>query len=456
MSCVFNIDTFTKQEANSITNNLIFIEKVKSFRGKSKIPNTIMMIIREKYIDKDGKEQTLVYLPFHFIVKTYSKFFNDINNYPITNVQFTGNLRDYQYEVVEEMMQHIKTFSSTTLCLYPGFGKTILGAYLSSEVKLKTVVIMNNTILIDQWVTTFIDNTNAVIQIIDCDSGKTKKNQINFNADVFICMNQQIEKLSIIKSQIGLAIFDEAHSLCTPTTVNAWLYFSPKYILVETATPIRKDDLHKMFISVAGPHQIIRKRTTPFNVFRVDTGIRMLKEIINLKGQAETLTYQEAMSNLVDNIDRNTMIMMIINKMISWNHKVLVVGRRKKLCSNILEILESNIPNIKVDTLFGKKKEHEDGNVLIGTLSKMGKGYDQANFCKYFDGKKFTVLVIIDYIADEAPLEQLTGRLRCDNPIIIQIYDKYPSFTTVWKNNQIYYEMYKSMIVKTNYETFMK
>lgn len=459
MSVVVTNDTYNNQEAAEIVKMLTFIEEVQPFNGRMPKPKAISMVYtercqpQEEVLTDTRSPQYFTYLPF-FFSRVYMGHFQE-RDYPSANISFKGSLRDYQEEVAVEMLQQINTYRTSTLSLYPGFGKTVMGAYLASHLKLKTVIIMNTEVLIPQWEKTFNDNTECVTCIIDINSGKPKK-PINFNADVFICMKEQIGKLSSIRASIGFVCFDEAHLLCTPTSVKAWLYFSPRYVLIETATPIRKDGFHRMSVSVGGPHSIIRKRNNPFTVIKIETGITMKKKILDKDGNEEQLNYQQAIGLLVEDNERNYKIVNVIHKMVQLGHKVLAVGKRIRLCELIEEIFNTHLPNVKVDTLCGTKREHEDGDVLIGTVSKMGCGYDQSNFCKVFDGKKFTVLVLMDYVLDDNKFEQVVGRVaRCDKPIVIQIYDNYPSFRKVWRQNCVYYDTCESLIRETSYSMFI-
>ncbi len=110
--------------------------------------------------------------------------------------------------------------------MYPGFGKTILGASLASRVKLMTVILVHREILTVQWKKTFEDFTTAKVWIVG------EKNPPS-ECDVIICMDTRWHLIpKFMKDACGFLIIDEAHAFCTPTHVGCLLAFHPKYMIL--------------------------------------------------------------------------------------------------------------------------------------------------------------------------------------------------------------------------------
>lgn len=434
MSCVINHTQLTREQSIKITKDLTFIEKVESFKGKAKKPNIIEMY----QVDEATKS---VILPFHYAIRELGTFINDKIDYPKANIELIGTPREHQVEVADEMLRDIDRYGSTTLALYPAFGKTFMGALLASMMKLKVVVVVSCVILLKQWKKTFDTVTKCKSMIVD---RKTKV--VDETCDVFICMNQQLKKLESVRKNIGLVVFDEAHLLCTKTNIPTWLFFSPKGILVETATPKRTDGLESMAQSVAGDHFIFRPRPDRFSVIRIKTNICFNKVIEGQNGY-ETITYHQAMFNLINNIERNVIIVKILNRLVEQGHKVLVLGKRKDHCDLIKDMMREMYPEVRIDSLYGVKKSYTDGDILVGTIPKIGTGFDQESSCDDYDGNRFDTLCLLDYITKENTLIQTTGRVsRCDNPTIIQFFDKYSGFTKTWNLNCNYYNSIGAVI----------
>ena len=177
-------------------------------------------------------EQDKIYLPYLFASSLFQIIPNIDHQFMSTNLIFTGSLRPTQIEVELEAWTQLQHFGTTTLGLYPGFGKTILGAKLASRTQLLTVILVHREILTTQWKKTFDDFTNAKdhIWIVG------EKNP-PLTCTIIICMDTRCDQIPIeIRDKIGLLIIDEAHAFCTPNHVKCLLTFQPKYIVIESAT----------------------------------------------------------------------------------------------------------------------------------------------------------------------------------------------------------------------------
>jgi superfamily II DNA or RNA helicase len=109
---------------------------------------------------------------------------------------------------MEKVLPHLKENDGGVLCLPCAAGKTVLSLYIASVLKLKTLVIVHKTFLLNQWKERAEQFTNAKIGII-----QQKKVQTEGN-DIVIGMLQSIAKENyddMIFRDFGLVIFDEAH-----------------------------------------------------------------------------------------------------------------------------------------------------------------------------------------------------------------------------------------------------
>ena len=77
--------------------------------------------------------------------------------------------------------------------------------------------------------------------------------------------------------------------------------------------------------------------------------------------------------------------------------------------------------------LYGTIKNYKTKNILIGTGSKMGVGFDEENFCDDFDGRPSDLLLMLTTYASWAPFEQVRGRgMRTETPNVVVFNDKHP------------------------------
>ena len=62
----------------------------------------------------------------------------------------------------------------------------------------------------------------------------------------------------------------------------------------------------------------------------------------------------------------------------------------------------------------------------MGTTSKMGVGFDEANFCDDYDGKPSDLLIITQSFKSWPMFEQVRGRgMRADTPTVVYLNDKH-------------------------------
>ena len=88
----------------------------------------------------------------------------------IANFNFSGTLRDYQQNIIETILNIFKINISSPkgglIKLSCGGGKTIIAIYLSYILKLKTLIIVHQDFLLDQWIDRFNSFTNAKVGTI--------------------------------------------------------------------------------------------------------------------------------------------------------------------------------------------------------------------------------------------------------------------------------------------------
>jgi hypothetical protein len=81
------------------------------------------------------------------------------------------------------------------------------------------------------------------------------------------------------------------------------------------------------------------------------------------------------------------------------------------LVDHVMLIYEKLVANkIPCDYLCSTKKTYQDAAVLIGSLSKIGTGMDQATSCPTYDGRPFDLLILVCSIKKYSMLVQNIGR----------------------------------------------
>ena len=93
-----------------------------------------------------------------------------------------------------------------------------------------------------------------------------------------------------------------------------------------------------------------------------------------------------------------------------------------------------------VDYMCGKKKTYNDSKILIGSISKLGTGFDEASSCANYNGKRIELIILCGATNDPGLLEQNVGRiLRSDFPIVYDLVDSSKICINHWKNRYKWY-----------------
>lgn len=367
------------------------------------------------YIIKDG----IVHLPYLFAASLFKIIPNNDIVYPSMPKQFTGTLRDYQIPLVTDAHKQLQNYGTTTLAVAPGSGKTIMGANLDCQLGLFSVVLVHREILCNQWKKTYIDNTNAKVWIV----GESNPPP---SCDVIICMDTRWAQIpEAYRNNIGLLIIDEAHAFCTRSRVNCLLAFHPKYIIIETASLERDDEMHNMMYAIAGKHGIYRELQDPFYVMKIMTNTQPeLKQ--NKMGGTD---WAALTKDILMNERRNRIILGLVTS--NLNRKILILTLLKEHA----EYLYNKLVQLRVpcDRLYGTRKSYNDATVLVGTVSKIGTGFDPANSCATYDGRPFDQLILCLPMKKYGMLVQNIGRLfRAKCPTLQVLVDNNSIINAHW------------------------
>jgi hypothetical protein len=326
---------------------------------------------------------------------------------------------------------------------------TYEGIRLAQSTGLKCGVLAHRGILFDQWVESIEKFTTAKVQIVGTDG------ELDPDADFYIFNIAYVhkrwcketkgwvpKKIGIYKNMIGTLIVDEAHIACAAEMSRALIYFSPRYSIALTATPTRKDGMDKVLELYFGRYsltRIVRIAKDPFVVYRLPTGIKPAFTR-NVFGKKD---WNSVIKNLIEDSDRNDLILNLIQKFETFN--ILVLTKRKSHCTFLSkELTKLNISNtvmIGNDKVYDKK-----ARVLLSTYSKLGVGFDDV---------RLNMLIVACSVTE---VEQYAGRLRDGKDkkrVVIDLVDNDPNCLSHWSDRRKWY-ISRNGCVKNYYQSFPK
>jgi len=146
-------------------------------------------------------------------------------------------LYDYQVPFVNLILDVFKNDINCLAQAKTRFGKSICATAVIQKLKQKTLILVDKTLLVNQFVSDIKTFTNANIGILDKDL-----NDYAITITTFQFLNKNPDIIKQIKLKYGLVIVDELHVSAANTYKRIIQSFPSRYRLGLTATPSRSSD----------------------------------------------------------------------------------------------------------------------------------------------------------------------------------------------------------------------
>ena len=366
-------------------------------------------------------------------------FTNKTNPGKQIDVVFKGQLRGEQGDAVKAMLNHENGILSATTA----FGKTVVGAYLIAERKVNTLVIVDKTTLLQQW----IDRLNEFLIINEepepsyTPTGRKRRQNVIGSIGggksrpggiVDVALMQSLVYGDTVKDLVknyGMVIVDECHRAAAFTFEQILKTTNARYVYGLSATPTRKDGHHPIIYMHCGKirYKVDAKKQAeerPFEHYIIPRFTRFQKPIHH---QGEW-NIQSIYKSLIDNAERNEMIVQDVLIAVEQGRNPIVLTERKKHVNLLYEMLTEKTSNVFI--LVGgasQKHNHEimeninsipadESLVIVATGRYVGEG---------FDFPRLDTLLLAMPISWKGTVQQYAGRLHrlFENKDEVQIYD---------------------------------
>ncbi len=367
------------------------------------------------------------------------------------NVKFTGTMRDYQENIVKKYINHINNINGGggLLDISPGRGKTVMALKIIEQLKVKTLVIVHKTFLLNQW----IERINQFLP--NAKVGKIQGEIIDIeNKDIVIGMLQSLSMkdyyIGMFK-EFGLCIYDEVHHLSAQVFSQTMMKIVTKYSLGLSGTMTRKDGLSKVFKMFLGDvfHKELLKTNNNVNVrlYKYEVDDDDFNEVLyDFRGNP---LYSSMISKLCNYNRRTEFILEILKNLLDENQsqQILILGHNRNLLHYLFDaIIDRNIGSVGY-YLGGMKeaqlKESENKKIIIATYSMASEGLDI---------KTLSTLIMATPKTD---ICQSVGRILRTNdhdPLIIDIIDSHKIFQNQFNKRNQYYKKNDYNIIKMNFK----
>lgn len=286
---------------------------------------------------------------------------------------FEGELRDQQKIISGKALQTLSESGSVIVSAFTGAGKTVTSLQIACVLGKKTLIMTNKKMLISQWEESINKFCPSMpVQVL------VPKKTIKCPTTRFFIVNPiNIPKFpKEFFNDMDTLIVDELHQIMSKKSLRNFFHVYPSYLIGLSATPIRYDSYDKCITIFFGTRQVGVELMKKHHVYTIKTGY-MPPMISTPNG----LDWNAVLDGQSMDADRNLLICDIISKLSSRNWLVLV--KRVVHAENLATIL--NQRGIPCELLVGNKREYDRNcKVLIGTIFKVGVGFDNPNIDALF------------------------------------------------------------------------
>lgn len=431
-------------KSNLSTKEQLYIRdelSVKAYIPKSPVQPEPFTIYRES--------PNKFYLPRYFGQDTFGDFSE--NKLPLgddIDIEFTGDLREYQINIVNKYINFVKESGGGLLDVDPGKGKTVMGLYIIAKLKKKTLVIVHKSFLLNQWIERiqqFLPNARV---------GKIQGQIVDIeNKDIVIGMLQSLSQKEYPENlfdSFGLSIYDETHHLGAEVFSRCMMKTITNYTLGLSGTMQRKDGLTKVFKMFLG--DIIHKEKTDTSEHKV------IVKAIHYKVNDDDFNeikydyrgnplYSTMISKLCNYNHRSEFIIKVLQTELENNldQQVMILAHNKSLITYLHQAIEHrNIAT--VGYYIGGMKEadlkiSEGKKVIIATYAMASEGLDI---------KTLTTLIMASPKTDVCQSIGRILRTKHTSPLVVDIIDSHDIFEKQWYKRRQYYMKQKYNIISTD------
>lgn len=350
--------------------------------------------------------------------------------YDTIDLKFKGKLRPEQVPIMNYLMDIYKYNRAIAgiLKARPGIGKTVMSTYLTTKLGFKTLIVVDNSNLLKQWVNAYYQFTDLTAKDISI----FKQTLFETETPVTIAMIQTLTRRLkndikktydiINNNKFGFIIYDEVHNTSSATEfAKGSLLFRTKNILGLSATPFQTGVSELLMTYTIG--DIIYETSDydlipefKFVLYNSDLEDKY-KYVIN---KSQDYKIKKAVYNKAI-INSDTYLEAIVDytkKLLSDNHKIMILCFTKKQVETISNLLTNK--NIQNTMFYGNQKNiNYDEQILVATYSFAGKGFDYA---------ELSAMILVCPLAGKKSIIQTVGRIlrKSENktpPVVIDLID---------------------------------
>ena len=400
-------------------------------------------------------DESMFYMPRFYGLKTFGTPETDVRvRGESIDVAFEGTLSELQKNAASTLMErHLSPEGNggAMVAIHCGGGKTVLGVYLTSILRCKTMVIVHKGVIRDQWKASYARfSPNTKVGFIQGTTWEVE------GFDVVIAMVQTMAKRDYnadMFNAFGFVIYDEAHHLAAPVMNLCTRLFNAHYCLALSATPERPDGLTPLLHWCLGPEgfRAERKGTEAVRVTMVVLQQRT-KEIVQRTTGNPLVSVM--LSELGKNVQRNRFISQCTTEFFAGGRTVLILSDRRDQLDLLKNMLfEKGLSDEDVGIFRGGmrdnvREEELKKRVVLCTYGMANEGVDK---------KDADTLILA---TPKARVEQAVGRIQrpCEtkkSPFVLDLVDDFSVFRGLKFKRHKFYQSNHYEVQFTSEDTYL-
>ena len=402
-----------------------------------------------------------IYIPRFYGTKIYGipEESRISNGSPVhDSLVFSGDMREYQRVIIDKYIQQVTKPENMgmggggLLDVDPGKGKTVMALNIIAQLRLKTLVIVHKSFLLNQWIERiqqFLPAARVGMiqgQIVDID-----------NKDIVIGMLQSLSMKEYPKDMFdsfGLSIYDECHHMSAEVFCRCMMKIVTKYTLGLSGTMVRKDGLTKVFKHFLGDVVHKEKNDTTTHCVVVK-GIQYKVEDPEFNETEYDYRGNPKFSTMISKVcnynRRSEFILDVLKNELTKNpdQQIMILAHNRSL----LDYFHDAIEHRQIATVgfyVGGMKEaalklSESKKVIVATYAMASEGLDI---------KTLTTLIMASPKTDVCQSVGRILRVKHASPLVIDIIDPQDLFRAQWLKRQTYYIKQRYKIIMTDSEGY--
>jgi hypothetical protein len=377
------------------------------------------------------------------------------------NIKFKGNLLDRQTEPVNSLINSCYEKGGGILSAGTGTGKSVMALYVLSQLKGKTIIIVNKIPLMNQW----MSEINRFLPDAKVGIIQGQKNVDVNDCDIVVAMLQSMARIDYpdeLFRDFRITVCDEVHNTASRVFSQILFKLCSKYTIGLSATPKRSDGCEYVFKWHLGDivcETFEKRKGKPPIIRYLKIDSQDYKEIATenkFTGQKQ-IQFTSMLSELVQMKKRNELVVDIIKDLLKKDdgRKILVLSDRRNHLQTIQSLLDEDLSITFTYGLFlggMKQKDLDKGRkcqVILATYQAFGEGVSEKDLdtLLLITPKKFIGHLKNTTKNESGKLEQIVGRIfRKDhidrNPLIIDFQDNFSVYKSQASQRKNFYKQH--------------